>query len=169
MENKNIQELYPDEDIEIMKIAENSRLPGKNRVEEIIKFAKLSGYKRIGIANCVALQKEADKLKELLSEDFEVVTSGCKTGKVPSKEFFGEESKGLTCNPTGQAYELAQNDTELNITLGLCMGHDILFNKNSNVPVTTLVVKDREYNHNPILALQTKNTNYAMEFSDPNH
>ena len=40
MENKNIQELYPEEDLKIMRIAEDSRINGKNRVEEIKKFAQ---------------------------------------------------------------------------------------------------------------------------------
>ncbi len=169
MENNNIQELYTDEDKKIMQIAEDARIVGKNRVEEIKKFARLSGYKRIGIANCVALQKEADKLKELLSDEFDVFTSNCKIGRVPSKEILGYEAKGLTCNPVGQAHELSQSKTELNITLGLCMGHDILFNKTSKAPVTTLVVKDREFNHNSILALQSNTVYYAMDFSDPYH
>ena len=168
MENKNIHELYTDEDKKIMQKAEDARIVGKNRVEEIKKIARLSGYKRIGIANCVTLQKEADKLKELLAKEFEVVASNCKTSKVPSKEILGHEAKGMTCNPTGQAYELEQNKTELNITLGLCMGHDILFNKNSSAPVTNLVVKDREFKHNPVLALQQSTAQNKIDFFDIN-
>ena len=37
--------------------------------------------------------------------------------------------------------------------MGLCVGHDILFNKHSHAPTTTLVVKDRVLMHNPAAAL----------------
>ena len=64
-------------------------------------------------------------------------------------ELLNNESKGLSCNPAGQADYLAQNNTELNISFGLCIGHDIIFNQKTKAPVTTLIVKDREHKHNP--------------------
>jgi uncharacterized metal-binding protein len=39
--------------------------------------------------------------------------------------------------------------------MGLCVGHDSLFTKHSEAPVTTLVVKDRVLGHNPVSALYT--------------
>ncbi|MFH0975162.1 MAG: DUF1847 domain-containing protein [Spirochaetota bacterium] len=147
MENQ--KKLYFEDDIRIMRIAEESRLPGKNRVEEIKNYARFSGIKRIGIANCISLQKEANKLKQALEEEFEVFAVDCKIGKIPSAELLNNQSRGFSCNPAGQADYLAQNNTELNILFGLCMGHDIVFNKKSKAPVTTLIVKDREHKHNP--------------------
>ena len=41
----------------------------------------------------------------------------------------------------------------LNIVMGLCVGHDILFAQRSAAPCTTLVVKDRALVHNPVAAL----------------
>ena len=38
---------------------------------------------------------------------------------------------------------LNKEETDLNILVGLCVGHDSLFYKYSKAPVTTLVVKDR--------------------------
>jgi uncharacterized metal-binding protein len=143
------KELYSKADITTMKIAEESRLPGRNRVEEIMQYARLSGIRRIGIANCIGLQKEADQLKSMLEKEFEVYTVHCKTGKLSSAELLDNQSKGTSCNPAGQAFFLQQNNTELNISFGLCMGHDIVFNQKSKAPVTTLVVKDREHKHNP--------------------
>jgi uncharacterized metal-binding protein len=61
--------------------------------------------------------------------------------------------RGISCNPIGQARLLAKADTQLNISMGLCLGHDLLFQKHSCNPVTTLIVKDRPNGHNPLLAL----------------
>jgi uncharacterized metal-binding protein len=143
------KKLYSEADIRTMRIAEEARLPGKSRVEEIKNYARLSGIKRIGIANCIAFKKEAAKLKEALESEFEVYSIDCYTGRIPSAELLGTDAKGTSCNPAGQADYLAQNNTELNISFGLCMGHDIVFNQKSKAPVTTLIVKDREHKHNP--------------------
>ncbi|MDR3653816.1 MAG: histidine phosphatase family protein [Paludibacter sp.] len=147
MENQ--KKLYSKADVEAMRIAENSRLMGKNRVEELINYAEKSGIKRIGIANCVGMPKETAKLKARLSEKFEVYSVDCKVGKLKSAELLDDDSKGTSCNPAGQADYLNENETELNISFGLCMGHDIMFNQKSKAPVTTLIVKDREHKHNP--------------------
>lgn len=146
----NTDELYTTEEIKTMQLADQSRLPGKNRVEEIRNYAKKAGLKRIGIANCVAVQKEANMLKDSLSKDFEVFAVDCKCGKIPASEFLGKEAKGISCNPAGQADFLAENKTELNVVLGLCVGHDMVFTTKSKAPSTTLIVKDREFRHNPM-------------------
>ena len=39
------------------------------------------------------------------------------------------------------------------ILVGLCLGHDLLIQKNLNSDFTTFIVKDRVFYHNPILAL----------------
>ncbi len=148
MENR--MKLYTESDIKTMRAAEKGRIPGKNRVEELISFAEKSGIKRIGIANCISLQKEANMLKSRLEDKFEVYTVDCKFGKIMGAELLQDETvKGLSCNPAGQAEFLAENKTELNVSFGLCVGHDIMFNMKSKAPTTTLVVKDREHKHNP--------------------
>jgi uncharacterized metal-binding protein len=152
MENQ--KKLYSEADISTMRIAEEARLPGKNRVEEIKNYARLSGIKRIGIAHCILFRKEAVKLFNALKDEFEVYSIDCYTGRIPSAELLGTDAKGISCNPAGQADYLAQNNTELNISFGLCMGHDIVFNRKSNAPVTTLIVKDRQYKHNPYEAFK---------------
>ena len=57
------------------------------------------------------------------------------------------------CNPIAQAQLLNEEKTEFNIVLGLCVGHDTLFFKYSEAPVTVLAVKDRALAHNPLGAL----------------
>jgi uncharacterized metal-binding protein len=159
MDSNEHKKLYSEADIRNMRIAEDARLPGKNRVEEIKNYARLSGIKRIGIANCITFKKEAAKLKEELENEFEVFSIDCYTGRVPSSEMLGTDAKGISCNPAGQANFLAENNTELNISFGLCMGHDIIFNQKSKAPVTTLIVKDRQYKHNPYEAFKETDNN----------
>lgn len=154
MENKNINEIYEPSDMQRMKLAEEARLPGKNRIMEIRNYAIKAGIKRIGIAHCTAVQKEAELLKQNLLNDFEVYSIDCKYGKIPSTEFLGADAKGISCNPAGQAEYLAANNTELNIVMGLCVGHDMVFQSKSKAPFTTLLVKDREYKHNPMEAFK---------------
>lgn len=148
MENQKY--LYSESDLKVMRAAEDSLLMGKNRIEELKLFAENSGFKRIGIAHCVGMTREAMSLKERLSDRFEVFTVDCKYAKIPAAELLDDETvNGTSCNPAGQADFLAKNDTDLNISFGLCMGHDIMFNMKSKVPTTTLIVKDREHKHNP--------------------
>lgn len=143
------KKLYSEDDLQMMRLAETSKLPGKNRIDEIMNYAEKAGIKRIGIANCMALQREAEMLKARLSEKFEVYSIDCKIGKLTPVELTGTDAKGLSCNPAGQADFLSQHQTELNISLGLCLGHDMVFSLKSKAPTTTLLVKDREHKHNP--------------------
>lgn len=146
---EDIKKLYIESDLKTMRAAEKGRIPGKNRVEELISFAEKSGVKRIGIANCISLQREANDLKARLEGKFEVYSVDCKFGKITGAELLQDETvKGLSCNPAAQAEYLAENNTDLNISFGLCVGHDILFNMKSKAPTTTLIVKDREHKHN---------------------
>ena len=38
--------------------------------------------------------------------------------------------------------------------MGLCLGHDMIFNAKSKAPVTPLIVKDRKLNHHTIAVLK---------------
>ena len=76
------------------------------------------------------------------------------------------EGREAVCNPIGQALCLERCGTDLNIIVGLCMGHDILFTKSSHAPVTTLIVKDRVLSHNPAGAIYTayyKENRFGLE------
>ena len=64
------------------------------------------------------------------------------------------------CNPILQAKLLNKQGTELNIVVGLCVGHDSLFYKYSHALCTTLVTKDRVTGHNPAAALYTVESYY---------
>ena len=143
-----IEKLYESNSLEIMKVAEDAYVRGSDRVHEIKNFARKAGIKRIGIAFCVSLPKEAEAVKHFLSDEFEVYSVDCKCGRVTKHEMLGCEGNGIMCNPAGQADYLKENNTELNISMGLCVGHDMVFNQKSVSPVSTLVVKDRTSRNN---------------------
>lgn len=150
MEKKNLKELYDGPSLEMMQAAEDAFERGANRVKEIKNFARQAGVKRIGIAHCVSFPKETKAVEEFLSDEFEVFCVDCKFGQVTKKEMLGCEGKGFMCNPAGQAEYLKANRTELNISMGLCVGHDMIFNTKSASPVTVLIVKDQAHRQNPM-------------------
>lgn len=139
------------------------------RVEETVLYAKLRGYKKLGLAFCVGLSQEAELFTNLLfNEGFEVVSVCCMCGGLSSEDVaLPEEEKILPgqrqpmCNPIGQAAVLDAEGCELNILLGLCVGDDTLFVKHSNAPVTVVAVKDRVLAHNPLGALYTSRHIYT--------
>ncbi len=137
------------------------RRPGKTRVEEIIEFAQKMNYRKLGVAFCSGLFSEGKTFVSILEKHgFEVVSVCCKAGGVP-KEFLGIQddqkvnvgSYETMCNPINQAEILNQAETDFNILIGLCVGHDALFLKNTNALTTVLVAKDRVLGHNPVAAL----------------
>ena len=135
------------------------------RVQETVEWAKRMGAKKIGIASCAGLLKESRVLTKILrSHGFEVYGICCKTGEIPKTEIGIDErctKIGINmCNPILQAELLEKEGTDINIVMGLCVGHDSLFYKYSKVPTTTLVTKDRVLGHNPVAAIYTADTYY---------
>ena len=138
------------------------------RVEEIVQFAKRMGYCRIGIANCVSFVDHAHVLSGILeSHGFEVVSVACKTGSIPKEELGIADHEKVRpgqfeslCNPICQAELLNAHGCELNVVLGLCVGHDSLFFKHAKGLTTVLVAKDRVLGHNPVAALQLADSYY---------
>jgi len=146
---------------EIMQAAAEVEMEGYcvwPRVEEVLQFAQRLGARRIGIATCVGLIREAGIFADIArSRGFEVYGLGCKVGAV-SKQEVGIPQQcnevGVTmCNPVMQAKLLAEAGTDLNVVIGLCVGHDSLFYRYSEAPATTLVTKDRVTGHNPAAVL----------------
>lgn len=134
------------------------------RLEEIIKYAAAMEYKKLGLAFCVGLSREAGVIAGILEKHFKVYSVCCKAGGI-DKDSLGashviEGRFEAICNPVGQAAVLKEKGTDLNVVLGLCVGHDVLFNKYSAAPVTTLAVKDRVLGHNPLAAIYS---NYYMK------
>jgi len=129
----------------------------ETRLGETVLFAKELGYKKIGLAFCIGLSEEAKVVDEILSRHFEVVSVCCKVCGINKKDFelqqISSEGQEVMCNPAGQAQLLNSAETQLNIICGLCVGHDAIFSKASEAPVTTLIAKDRVLAHNPVAAI----------------
>ena len=163
-------------DAEQQKIARiSAELEGEfycrmTRVEETIEFVLRMGCRIVGIATCVGLLNEARIFAKLLRRrNIDAVAVGCKIGAV-DKSVLGIPDKlklnggcghESMCNPVLQAKFLNSLKTDLNIMIGLCVGHDSLFIKNSEAPVTVMVAKDRVLGHNPAAALYMANTSYS--------
>lgn len=143
------------------------------RLKDTIEYAKGMGYNKLGIAFCVGLREEAKQIAEILEKyGFHVCGVCCKTGAVKKtdvgvpKEYTMFSKTGytigwITCNPAAQALLLNKAKTDMNIIVGLCVGHDITFMHLSNAPTTTLIAKDRSMPHNPAGVLFT---HYGQEF-----
>ena len=134
---------------------------GKTRIEEIMEFSRQNGFKKIGLVFCTSMSAEAEIIDKIFSHNgFQTESVLCKVGSL-SKELIGlEKTKMPMCNPIAQADVLNKIETDLNVIVGLCVGHDILFTKYSKAPVTVLAVKDRVLAHNPLGAVYLANTFY---------
>ena len=161
---------YQDEEVHRVTVAaaevEYEHYCKYTRVEEIIEFARKIGAKKLGIATCVGLLKESRILADILRKHgFQVYGVACKTGaqkktSVGIPEKCNEIGENM-CNPILQAKLLNRKKTDLNIVMGLCVGHDSLFYRYSDALVTTAVTKDRVLGHNPAAALYTADSYYA--------
>lgn len=151
--------------------------PVKPRLQEIIEFSKKMNYRKLGIAFCSGLDKEAEILTKILEKNnFQIISVVCKVGGI-QKEYIGikDEQKirigeyETMCNPIAQAKILNHAQTDFNILLGLCVGHDSLFMKYSKAMVTVFAVKDRLLGHNPLAALYTSHSYYDRFLVKPNN
>lgn len=162
-------------DAEIRRIAQVSAVVESEgyckwtRVQEICEFAKRMGFKKIGIATCISFVDHAKVLSGILeSHGFEVASVACKHGGIAKEELGLTDAQKIRpgtyesiCNPVGQAELLNRAGCELNVVLGLCVGHDSLFFKHAQGLTTVLVAKDRVLAHNPVGALNLADTYYS--------
>lgn len=151
------------ENVKIMEAAACTESRGYNqitRLEETAEFCKHMGVKKIGMAFCIGLRPEASFVHDYLSKFFEVESVCCKVCSLPKSEMNLEQIKPNTqeamCNPMTQAKILNEAGCEFNFTVGLCVGHDMLFGKASAVPVSCIITKDRVLAHNPAGAIYSR-------------
>ncbi|WP_196592715.1 DUF1847 domain-containing protein [Pectinatus sottacetonis] len=160
-----VRNAYNEEELKIMRAAayvEGTFYSNITRLQETVEFAKAMNYKKLGMAFCIGLNEEAHYIsKYFINQGFEFFSVCCKNCSFAKKEFGLKQVKPeleheAMCNPKFQAKFLAENNVELYISCGLCVGHDTIFNKNCPGPVTTLVVKDRLLAHNPLGAIYSR-------------
>jgi len=131
------------------------------RLREVIEYAKRLNIRRIGVAFCIGLKREANYISQALENaGFKVYSVCCKVGSickgdvgVPREHWLSDRDFEAICNPIGQAMVLNALNTELNLVVGLCVGHDSLFYRFSRAPVVTLIAMDRVTRHNPDAAI----------------
>ena len=144
------------------------------RVQEIIEFAHRMEYKKIGIATCSGLIKESKVFANILRKNgFEVICAICKVGSMKKTDVGiplekTEKTGEVMCNPILQAKIMNKAKTDLNVVVGLCVGHDSLFYKYAEGITTTLITKDRVTGHNPAVPLYQAESYYKrlIEKSD---
>lgn len=132
--------------------------PIKPRIVETMELARKMGWNRLGLAFCGGLTREARVVDEIFATNgFEVVSVMCKIGGVSKAELGLEPSRQIDssghesmCNPVLQAEALNQAETQFNVLLGLCVGHDSLFLMHAKAPCTVLASKDRVHGHCPL-------------------
>jgi len=139
----------------------------KSRIEETLMLASSMKYKRLGLAFCAGLRKEAAIVNSFFErKGFEVVSVICRCGNIKKGDFVEsddpKENKKGFCNPMLQARVLNEAKAEWNIVLGLCVGHDSIFMKYSKAMCTVLAAKDRVSGHNPLAPVYTMDSYYSF-------
>ena len=117
----------------------------KSRVEHIVDFCRSLGVNTMGVASCLRYLKEAHFLRQLFMEQgWGAHVAICKFGGFKTPDVaVQKDTDWIVCNPLGQALLLNDLGCEVNVTLGLCMGHEMIFNHYSEGLVTNLVVKEK--------------------------
>lgn len=167
-----LKEYEKEENMKLYKTAAHIETTGYKkwpRLKEIAEYAIASDFKNIGIAFCIGLEKEAKIATEYFEKrGLEVNSAVCSCGSIdkddlniPPEDRFSPEGFEAGCNPIGQANLLAECETDFNVVLGLCVGHDSLFFKHSKAPTTVLAVKDRVLGHNPLVAVYQAESYYS--------
>ena len=138
------------------KLVDSGRSGKLSRMEEIIEFAKRMNYQKLGIAYCYGMEKQARAIEKFLTDEwFDVSAVSCSVGGLKQSEVNAASCiHKVSCNPLGQAEQLNAEKVDLTLVVGICMGHDILLNRNLSMDFTTLVVKDRKFNHAPLMGIE---------------
>lgn len=140
-------------------------IPIRPRIREVADFAHTINAKKIGLAFCIGLADEAARATAIFeSHDLEICSAVCCCGAVdkselgipPDYKISDPKKFEASCNPLLQAELFNTLKTDFNVIIGLCVGHDMLFTRHSQAPVTTLVVKDRFTGHNPVITLYSR-------------
>ncbi len=143
--------------------------PIKPRILEIVEFARRMQFERIGLAFCGGLRTEAKIVHEFFEQaGFETFSIMCKAGRIPKSELGidkewqvdTEADQETTCHPVFQAMAANRHKVDFCVLLGLCVGHDSMFIKFCEAPVTVLAAKDRVFGHDPIKAVYQINHYY---------
>ncbi|WP_425802524.1 DUF1847 domain-containing protein [Desulfitobacterium sp. Sab5] len=137
------------------ELIDNGRAGTLTRLNEIVEYCQLRGYIKIGVAYCYSMEKDALLLRNYLKQNnLKPTMISCTVDGIKESQIDPNKTTNVvSCNPLGQANILNSSDVEFTLLMGLCLGHDILLQKNLKMDFTTFVVKDRVLQHNPLLGL----------------
>ncbi len=171
IENVIKEYLENDENVKLAHISakiEGNFYGKATRIEETVRFLKNFGAKRVGIATCVGTIREARIFSKILEiNGMEPVGVACKVGNRDKTELNIEEENKINpgkyepfCNPIMQAKFLNEENVDYVVEMGLCVGHDSLFLKYCEKPVTILFTKDRVTGNNAAQPLYLSESYY---------
>jgi uncharacterized metal-binding protein/rhodanese-related sulfurtransferase len=154
-----IREYRKEENSTVYHNADNLVSDGKagrfSRAEELVMYCKDADYTHIALAYCYGLEEVTKSVKEyLVSHGFTVLSFRCTINGIKENDVIPDLRDTVNCNPIGQAMAIYKSKAQIVVVIGLCLGHDILFHHYISLPCTTLIVKDRVYNHNPLAFFQ---------------
>lgn len=136
-------ELYGNEQVRMMAtraaLIESAGYGRWTRLREIVEFSRVMGFRRLGIACCPDMDREATQVADYLRE------GGLEAIRSPAP----------LSDPEGQADLLLREGAEVIVVAGMCVGHEALLIRSSKLPVVVLVARDRRLRHNPAAALYT--------------
>ena len=120
---------------------DNGKAGTLTRLDEIVEYTKLLGYTSIGVAYCYSMEKEAVLLREYLEQKgFKPTMVSCTVDGIKESQIDTSKTKNtVSCNPLGQANILNSAGIQFTILMGLCLGHDILLQKNLKMHFSTFI------------------------------
>ncbi|MBN1608752.1 MAG: DUF1847 domain-containing protein [Polyangiaceae bacterium] len=128
------------------------------RIAELTYFCVEMQYQHVGLAFCADLFAESETVTRLLRRFVRVTPVCCRVGGPWAGP--EEQTPATTCNPFAMAHALNEAHTDLNVAVGLSIGCDVVFDRLSHAPVTTLFVKDKLLANNPVSACHSR---YVLE------
>lgn len=133
-------------------LVDNGRAGSLSRFQEIIAFVEQMKYQKVGLAYCFGMESEAKQVREAFRQKgMRINTVSCAVGGLAQDAINAASCiHKVSCNPIGQARQLEAEKTDFVIVMGICLGHDIVLQKNLKADFTTFVVKDRVHQHNPL-------------------
>jgi len=154
-------------------LIDNGRAGTLTRVEEVIEFVKDREYGKIGVAYCYAFDRVGEEFAAILdAEGIRYSMVSCTTGALLERELDPAKTKStVSCNPIGQAMQLKNDGVDFVVEIGLCLGHDILFQRELDCDFTVLAVKDRVLKNSPLNAFQNHsdtNSDFISKIEDEN-
>jgi len=136
-------------------LVDNGKSGTLSRMQEIIAFIKAMNYKKVGLAYCFGMEKDAKLLKDIFKTNgINLRTVSCTVGGINQNQINSDScTEKVSCNPIGQAKELNEEIVDFTVVMGICLGHDILLQRNLKSDFTTFIVKDRVFSNAPIKSL----------------